>query len=104
MRVCVCVCVSVFAASFYWLFAWEAPLELMAVYIMVSLELDWLSALAGISATLLIIPMQVRVYVCVCVSLCLCVCVCVLNCAHPCARILHRTHPLCVAFTDTGLV
>ncbi len=58
--VLVCVCGMLFcAASFFWVYVFQAPLELVAVYIMVSLELDWLSALAGISATLLIIPMQV---------------------------------------------
>lgn len=53
------------AGFFFWYFAWEAPLELFAVFIMVAMELDWLSSLAGISATLLLLPMQVRV-ACVC--------------------------------------
>ncbi|KAJ9515463.1 hypothetical protein QJQ45_016472 [Haematococcus lacustris] len=45
-------------ACFYWLYCWEAPMELSMVFLMVSLELGVLPALAGISATLAIMPLQ----------------------------------------------
>lgn len=38
---------------------WAGPLELAMVMLMVSLELGVLPALAGVSATLLLIPLQV---------------------------------------------
>ncbi len=40
-------------------FVWGGPLELGMVLLMVSLELGFLPALAGVSATLLLIPLQV---------------------------------------------
>ncbi len=57
VRVCVCLCVS--AACLYWIYLWEAPLELGLVMLMVSLQLDWLAALAGVSTAFLLVPMQV---------------------------------------------
>ncbi len=43
-----------------WTFIVAAPLELLCVFAMVASELDVLSALAGISITLCVIPLQVR--------------------------------------------
>jgi hypothetical protein len=45
------------------LFLWAGPLELMIVLVMVSRELGFLPALAGVSATLALIPMQARKHV-----------------------------------------
>ncbi|GIL76011.1 hypothetical protein Vretifemale_5752, partial [Volvox reticuliferus] len=42
----------------FWIFLWAAPLELAMVLLMVSLELDFLSALAGVAASLAMIPLQ----------------------------------------------
>ncbi len=44
----------------FWLFTWAAPFELVLVLTMVTLELGFLPALAGISTTLALIPLQVR--------------------------------------------
>ncbi len=45
---------------FYWLYIWAAPLELACVFAMVATELDALAALAGISISVALIPLQVR--------------------------------------------
>ncbi|PNH03030.1 Protein kintoun [Tetrabaena socialis] len=42
----------------FWIFLWAAPLELAMVLLMVSLELDFLSALAGVATSLAMIPLQ----------------------------------------------
>ncbi|KAG2488022.1 hypothetical protein HYH03_013329 [Edaphochlamys debaryana] len=42
----------------FWVFLWAAPLELCMVLLMVSLELDFLSALAGVATSLAVIPLQ----------------------------------------------
>lgn len=43
----------------FWLFTWAAPFELVLVLTLVTLELGFLPALAGISTTLALIPLQV---------------------------------------------
>jgi len=45
-------------AGIFWVFIIYAPLELSLVYILLGLKLGWLSALAGISITVLLIPTQ----------------------------------------------
>ncbi|GFR41484.1 hypothetical protein Agub_g2175, partial [Astrephomene gubernaculifera] len=42
----------------FWIFLWAAPLELCMVLLMVSLELDFPSALAGVASSLAMIPLQ----------------------------------------------
>ncbi|KAL6765994.1 hypothetical protein V8C86DRAFT_2453065 [Haematococcus lacustris] len=42
----------------FWLFLWAGPLELGLVLLLVALELGFLPALAGVSATLMLIPIQ----------------------------------------------
>ncbi|KXZ56223.1 hypothetical protein GPECTOR_1g194 [Gonium pectorale] len=42
----------------FWIFLWASPLELAMVLLMVSLELDFLSALAGVATSLAMIPTQ----------------------------------------------
>ncbi|GLC33196.1 hypothetical protein PLESTB_000360400 [Pleodorina starrii] len=42
----------------FWIFLWAAPLELAMVLLMVSLELDFVSALAGVATSLAMIPLQ----------------------------------------------
>ncbi|KAG2425890.1 hypothetical protein HYH02_014893 [Chlamydomonas schloesseri] len=42
----------------FWIFLWAAPLELALVLLMVSLELDFVSALAGVATSLAMIPIQ----------------------------------------------
>lgn len=45
-------------AGIFWVFIIYAPLELSLVYILLGLKLGWLSALAGVSITVLLIPTQ----------------------------------------------
>eukprot|EP00198_Chlamydomonas_reinhardtii_P013538 XP_001702875.1 predicted protein [Chlamydomonas reinhardtii] len=42
----------------FWIFLWAAPLELAMVLLMVSLELDFVSALAGVATSMAMIPIQ----------------------------------------------
>ncbi|GAX75678.1 hypothetical protein CEUSTIGMA_g3121.t1 [Chlamydomonas eustigma] len=42
----------------FWVFLWAGPIEVVAVLVMVSMDLGFLPALAGIAATLLLIPIQ----------------------------------------------
>ncbi len=43
----------------FWTFIFAVPLELVCVFVMVASELDAPAALAGISITMAIIPLQV---------------------------------------------
>jgi ABC transporter transmembrane region len=43
----------------FWVFLWAGPLELVAVLVMVSIELGFLAAFAGMATLVLLMPVQV---------------------------------------------